>query len=274
MGKISEALKKSNFEFIGINENKGAIGEIKVNRPPSQKQPNAFEYQKIDQNIVAISKPHGIEAEQFKKLRTTLLFPGTGKPPRSILVTSAVSGEGKSFVAANLAVSIAQNIDKHVLLMDCDLRLPSIHTRFGFGKVPGLCEYLSGERPLDTLFLKSAVDKLTLLPGGGPVSNPSELISSEQMSKLLIDVAAKYSDRYIVIDSPPPQLTSETAAIARQVDAILLVIKHGTTKREHVVDVIDLLGKDKIIGVVLNQFNRQVSRYSYGGYYGKYHQKG
>jgi len=89
----------------------------------------------------------------------------------------------------------------------------------------------------------------------------------------LIDVAAKYSDRYIVIDSPPPQLTSETAAIARQVDGILVVIKHGATRREHVVDLIDTVGKDKIIGVVLNQFTQEMPRSSYDGYYGKYHQK-
>ena len=273
LGKISEALKKSNLEFSDVNENKGAIGESKVSRPSSQDRHNAFEYQKIDKNIITISKPYSVEAEQFKKLRTAILFPSSGKSPRSILVTSALPNEGKSFVAANLAVSIAQNIDEHVLLMDCDLRIPTIHTCFGFKKTPGLSDYLSGEQTLDTLFLKSAVDKLTILPGGGPVSNPAELLSSEQMSKLLSDLKARYSNRYIVIDSPPPQLTSETTAIARQVDGILVVIKHGTTRREHVVDLIDMLGKDKIIGVVLNQFTQELSRSSYDGYYGKYHQK-
>jgi len=257
LGKISEALKKSNLEFSDVNENKGAIGESKVSRPSSQDRHNAFEYQKIDKNIITISKPYSVEAEQFKKLRTAILFPSSGKSP----------------VAANLAVSIAQNIDEHVLLMDCDLRIPTIHTCFGFKKTPGLSDYLSGEQTLDTLFLKSAVDKLTILPGGGPVSNPAELLSSEQMSKLLSDLKARYSNRYIVIDSPPPQLTSETTAIARQVDGILVVIKHGTTRREHVVDLIDMLGKDKIIGVVLNQFTQELSRSSYDGYYGKYHQK-
>jgi len=274
LGKISEALEKSNFEYISVNEDKTASdkaagSKFVVNPFPSEERTFSFESRKIDKNIVTISKPYGVEAEQFKKLRTSILFPASGKSPRSILVTSAVPGEGKSFMAANLAVSIAQNIDKHVLLMDCDLRLPTIHNCFGFERGPGLSEYLSGKEALDSLFLKSAVDKLTILPGGGPISNPSELLSSGQMAKLLNDVTARYSDRYIVVDSTPPRLTAETAAIARQVDGILLVVKHGTTRREHVVDLIDMLGKDKIIGVVLNQFNRQLSRYSYGSYYGK-----
>lgn len=276
MGKISDALEKSNFEYTDVSDNKTVPDKSADKKLPAEPSPSggmqvSFEYKQIDKNIVTLLKPYGIEAEQFKKLRTSILFPTAGKSPRSILVTSAISGEGKSFVAANLAVSIAQNIDKHVLLMDCDLRMPTIHTCFGFENRPGLCEYLSGEKALDTLFLKSAVDKLTILPGGGPVSNPAELLSSGQMSKLLKDVTARYSNRYIVIDSPPPRLTAETAALARQVDGILLIIQHGTTRREHVVDLIDMLGKDKIIGVVLNRFNPQLPKYSQGSYYGKYH---
>ena len=160
MGKISEALEKSNFEVNGANEAEAANREFIVNPSPSQGGHSAFEYHKIDKNMVTISRPHGVESEQFKKLRTGILFPTTGKPPRSILVTSAVPGEGKSFVAANLAVSMAQNIDKHVLLMDCDLRLPTIHTLFGLERGPGLSEYLSGDRRLDTLFLKSMLFRL------------------------------------------------------------------------------------------------------------------
>jgi capsular exopolysaccharide synthesis family protein len=278
VGKIFEALEKSNFEDSGVHKDKAAPDIVSgktftVSPSLFEERQVSFEYKKIDENLITISKPYGIEAEQFKKLRTALLFPNNGTPPRSILVTSAIPDEGKSFVAANLAVSIAQNIDKHVLLMDCDLRLPTIHTCFGFEKEPGLCEYLSGEQALDTLFLRSVVDKLTILPGGGPVSNPSELLSSDQMSNLLINLPAEYSNRYIVIDSPPPQLTSETAALAKQVDAVLLVIKHGTTRREHIADLIDVLGKDKIIGVVLNQFNTQLSRNVLGSYYGGYSNK-
>ena len=85
--------------------------------------------------MVSLLEPQSFEAEQFKHLRTNILFPVSGKPPRLIMVTSALPDEGKSFVSANLAVSIAQNINEHVLLIDCDMRCPSIHKSFGFGDI-------------------------------------------------------------------------------------------------------------------------------------------
>jgi protein-tyrosine kinase len=181
----------------------------------------------IDKDLVVLLRPKSFESEQFKMLRTNLLFPISGKAPRTIIITSALPGEGKSFVSANLAISIAQSLNEHVLLMDCDIRMPCIHTRFGFNDVPGLSEYLANGISLSSLILKTKINKLSILPGGKPPDNPSELLSSRQMSKLLEEVKERYRDRYIVIDSPPPKLTAETNAILRQVDGILLVIEYG-----------------------------------------------
>jgi exopolysaccharide/PEP-CTERM locus tyrosine autokinase len=191
-----------------------------------------------------------------------------------IMVTSAVPGEGKSFISSNLAISIAQNIDEHVLLMDCDLRLPSIHNRFRFESKTGLSDYLTGNVPLSSLLVKVGIDKLSILPGGKPPANPSELLSSDKMTQLLEEVRARYEDRYIIIDSAPPQLTAESSALARQVDGIVLVINYGKTKRELVADLLEIIGKEKIIGVVFNRFNlRSSTYYGYGKYshYGKYY---
>ena len=183
------------------------------------------------------------------------------------MVTSAVPCEGKSFVASNLAVSIAQNIDEHVLLMDCDIRKATIHSNFGFDETAGLSDYLSKKTSLSSLLLKTNVNKLTILPGGKPPENPAELMSSNQMSKLLRELTSRYTDRYIIIDSPPPHLTSETSVIARQVDGILLVIKSGSTDRKLVEELIEMMGKDKILGVVLNWFDmRSMKYYSYSKY--------
>jgi len=192
------------------------------------------------------------------------------------MVTSPVPGEGKSFVAANLAISVALNINRHVLLMDCDLRRPTIHTRFGFENVPGLSDYLSSQMLLSDLLLRTPVDKLSILPGGEPPDNPSELLSSERMSELLKEATERYQDRLIILDSPPPALTAETSVLARWVDGIVIVIKHGKTPREGVSDVIDKVGKDKIIGAVINNFEVYSSRYSkkyYGSGYGKDYKK-
>jgi exopolysaccharide/PEP-CTERM locus tyrosine autokinase len=232
--------------------------------------------EKMDQSLVSLFNPHSFEAEQFKILRSNLLYPVSGSPPRSVMVTSPVPGEGKSFVAANLAISVALNINRHVLLMDCDLRRPTIHTRFGFENVPGLSDYLSSQVLLSDLLLRTPVDKLSILPGGEPPDNPSELLSSERMSELLKEATERYQDRLIILDSPPPALTAETSVLARWVDGVVIVIKHNKTPRESVSDVIDKMGKNKIIGAVINNFEVYSSRYSkkyYGPGYGKGYKK-
>jgi len=270
LGKISDALAKSNIGYTmpeAIDVDVSPLNESGFTF--FEQTGMSFDSNSIDENIITLSKPYSFEAEQFKKLRTNILFPNTGRSPRSILVTSAVPGEGKSFVAANLSVSIANNIDKHVLLMDCDIRKPCIHSRFGFKNLPGLSEYLSGERTLESVFARTAVNRLAILPGGLPPANPSELLSSMRMTDLLKEIVARYRDRYIVIDAPPPQLCAETNAIARQVDGILLVIKYGSTKQDAINDLIDLFGKKNIIGVVFNEFDSKMSPYSYDSYYNK-----
>jgi capsular exopolysaccharide synthesis family protein len=201
-------------------------------------------------------------------LRTNILFPSNGKPsPRTILVTSVLPGEGKSFVSSNLAVTISQNIDKHVLLVDCDMRHPTLHRIFGYEKVPGLSNYLMGEFALPDLLIRTGNNHLSLLPGGPEPSNPAELLSSNRMLAMLREVRSRYDDRYIVIDSPPPHLTAESKALAQFVDAILIVVKFGQTSRELVSQLVEKLPKEKILGIVANWLDRRTTA-SYGS--GKY----
>jgi capsular exopolysaccharide synthesis family protein len=225
----------------------------------------------VDCSLVSILDPDGPEADLFRMLRTRILFPQSGRPPRTILVTSALAEEGKSFVAANLAVNIAKNVDEHVLLVDADLRKPSICGRFGFNGVRGLSEYLSAGVPLPDLLLRTRVQKLTLLASGAPPANPSELISSGRMSALVGELRERYKDRYILIDSPPPMVAPETAALAQWVDGILVVARYGSTPLGLVEDLIAQLDREKIIGAVINRIpSRDFQRYAYKKYYGKY----
>jgi len=180
------------------------------------------------------------------------------------MITSSASGEGKSFVAANLAVSMANGIDEHVLLMDCDLRKPTLHRLFGFpDKIFGLTEYLTHGAPLVSILKKTRVPKLTLLPCGTPPSNPSELISSDQMRKLIQEVKSRYPDRYIIIDAPPPDVTAEANALARQVDAIIIVVKIGHSKKTALKDIVETYDREKILGVVKN-YAEKTKLYNYG----------
>jgi exopolysaccharide/PEP-CTERM locus tyrosine autokinase len=273
--------QEASFEKIVSLQNKNAVypdrapGEKKHGMSEEQVMPvdsSRVSYNKnnIDENLVGFLKPESFEAEQFKMLRTNLLFPISGKSPQSIMVTSAVPGEGKSFVSANLAVSIALGINEHVLLIDCDIRRPRVHNQFGFVAAPGLSDHLSKDIPLSSLILRTAINKLNILPAGKSTHNPSELLSSQKMSELLKEVKNRYSDRYIIIDTPPPKLTAETSAISRQVDGVLLVVEYGSTPRQMNSDLIEIIGKDKILGVILNKFDMKFSRYYGGGKYKKY----
>ena len=204
-------------------------------------------------------------------LKSKLLFPAEGPPPRSILITSAIPGEGKSFISSNTAVSIAQNINEHVLLMDCDIRSPSIYKYFGFNKrLPGLSDYLSGDIPLSSLLLKTNINKLTILPGGKVPDNPAELLSSAKMSELVDELIERYNDRYIIIDSPPLNLISETSVLAKLVDKVIIVVNFRKTKRDMVADLIETIGREKILGIVLNKFDASDISYGYHKYYKNY----
>jgi protein-tyrosine kinase len=281
LGKINDALIKSGKENKALDlKDKASMFKVYDRNAREKVSSGAiktvFKSRDVDENIVSLLEPESFEAEQFKHLRTNILFPVSGKPPRSIMVTSSVPGEGKSFVSSNLAVSIAQNIDQHVLLMDCDMRKATIQGNFGFDDVKGLSEYLSKGTSLSSLLLKTEIDKLTILPGGRTPRNPAELMSSKKMAELLKEVTSRYNDRYIIIDSPPPHLTSETSVIARQVDGILLVVKAGSTQRELVGDLLEMMGKEKVLGIVVNWFDvRSSAYYGYGKYskYGKYYGK-
>ena len=227
-----------------------------------------YDEHKIDKNLVSIVKPHSFETDLFKVLRGKILFPVSGKPPRSILVTSAVPGEGKSFITSNLAVNLAQNIAEYVLLVDCDLRRSTIHKLFGFGQVKGLSDHLSDGAGLSNLLLKTVVDKLTLLPAGQPPLNPSEILSSAKMADLIDELKSRYDDRYLIFDSPPPMLAPETTAIAKRVDGIIVVIKYGDTSIKLIEQMIHDLGSEKIIGAVINRVDTQTAGYFRG--YKKY----
>ena len=191
------------------------------------------------------------------------------------MVTSATSGEGKTFVAANLAISISHELHAHALLVDCDLRNPSLAQRFGLQNGKGLSDYLAGNGNASELFMKTKVEKLNLLPGGTIQDNPTELIGSKKMEALIHELKSRYPDRYVIFDSTPLLATAEPEVLAKFVDGIIVVVRAGVTPRETVKQAIANLDKGKIIGFVLNDLefksHGQSSRYfGSDGYYYKY----
>jgi protein-tyrosine kinase len=273
MGKIFEALEKATRQTRQKNATPSKARKKGDSRPPNDGNVVPFNNLKhsiqnleFDPALVAYHDPQSVEAELFKVLRTNLLFPAKGRPPKSILVTSAMPGEGKSFVAANLAVSIANGVEEHVLLVDADVRRASIHEFFGLGQTGGLCDYLQTGTNVAKHFVKTPVDKLTILPAGSPPDNPVELLTTQKMKALLHEVSRRYEDRFIIIDSAPASLASETAAIAKYIDGFIIVVRAGKTPRKAVTEVIEQMGKEKVLGIILNQSDQSIKKY-YG--YGK-----
>jgi protein-tyrosine kinase len=239
MGKMFDALKK-------VEREKSSDFQ--------EESPRAIPQEMVlDNKIVSFFQPSSMVAEQFKRLRTYIIKPGQQKPPRTILVTSAVEGEGKSLIAMNLAVTIAVDLNSHALLVDCDLRNPSLSHSFNIKDAKGLSDYLLGNADIPELLVKTPVDKLSVLGGGTMQENTVELIGSNRMKALIEDLKSRYDDRYIILDSSPILATTEPSVLNEMVDGIILVVKVGETPRESIQQAIKSLKKDKILGVVLNK---------------------
>jgi protein-tyrosine kinase len=206
----------------------------------------------LDSRLVSFFEPTSMAAEQYRRLRTYVIRPEIENSPKTILVTSAMAGEGKSLTAINLAIVIAVDLNSNALIVDCDVRNPSISRWFGFQEKRGLSDYLLGEAELPDLLVKTSVDKLSILPGGTLQDNPVELVGSKRMKSLIADLKARYDDRYIILDSSPLLATTEPSVLNDMVDGILLVIKSGATPRETIQQALKSLDKKKIIGAVLN----------------------
>ena len=185
------------------------------------------------------------------------------------MITSSFPSEGKTFVAANLAVSIAQSIDEHVLLMDCDLRRPKLHNILGHSNTEGLNEYLTGKKELPDLLIRTRFEKLSLLSAGTPSPNPSELLLSTRMKEFFKQVKGRDQDRFIIIDAPPTQITAEATVLSNYTEGIIFVVMAGKSPRATIQRNIEDLGKTKIMGIVFNGYSQSYKLYD--KYYKKYY---
>ena len=243
-------------------EEEAAHEDVRKNEPLGSAI-DLSDYSSVNGLLIALTKPRSYEAEQFKILRTNLLFPESGKPTKSILVTSAAPGDGKSFVSSNLAVSLALDKDRKVLLIDADVRRSEIHKVFGLNRTnKGICNFLTDRIPLSSLLVRTSLKNLLVLPAGDLTHDSDELRSLEKLPKLFEEIATSYGDYCVVVDSPPPKLASETGVLSRLVDSIVIVVKAGVTKKEYVEDTLDLLDKEKIAGIVFNWYESNMSNYN------------
>jgi succinoglycan biosynthesis transport protein ExoP len=202
-------------------------------------------------------------AEAFHELRTSVLLSTAKHPPKTLLVTSAKGGEGKTTVAANLAVSLAQ-LGEKVLLIDADLRRPSLHNFFGIPNTCGLVNFLTGNPDWQSLLSHPAPIGLSVLPSGPVPPNPADLLSSEYMPGLIREAAKEY--KFIVLDSPPLLNLADSRILATLVDGVILVVGGGITPRELVhrayTSAVD--AGSHVLGATINFADTRSDYYSYG----------
>jgi capsular exopolysaccharide synthesis family protein len=207
---------------------------------------------------------HG--AEQFRTLRSRLYQLRSNQQLRTLLVTSSVPGEGKTFVTSNLAQAIVRQPDRRVLIIDADLRCPRLHVPLGAPRAPGLSDYLRGEVDEMGVIQNDQHGNLCIIPGGNEVTDPSELLSNGRM-KALLDRLAPVFD-WVIVDSPPCLLVSDASVLMDLCDGVLMVVAAGLTPSETAQRACQEFRERNVVGVVLN---RAEDSTSYGGeayYYG------
>ena len=224
--------------------------------------------------MITLEDRHSPMAEAYRHLRTSLLFSSAGRPPQTILITSSQPSEGKTTTAINTAITLAQS-DAEVVIIDCDLRRPRLHTYFEMENTQGLTNYLSGERNTENLIKNcKGLPKLKVITSGPIPPNPAELLSSDEMKNLLQFLRGRY--KHVIIDSPPAISFTDAAILSTLVDGVVLVAMAGKSSTHLMRRFKQRLGNigARIYGVVLNGIKSNSVEYDYYGsgyydYYGK-----
>ena len=207
--------------------------------------------------------PKSIDAEAYRSLRSNIEYSSFDDEYRAIVVTSSVPGEGKSTTSGNLALSLAQSGNK-VLLVDCDMRKPSIHKKFKISNMSGTAELLLRKESFEDV-ANCYNENLTIITAGKIPPNPSEMLSSRAMTAFIKEMKNEF--KYIILDTPPLQAVTDAQVLSTKADGVLLVVRAGSTKREIVLNSVDLIKKvhGKIIGTVLNGVENKNNNYYYYG---------
>jgi receptor protein-tyrosine kinase/non-specific protein-tyrosine kinase len=226
-----------------------------------------------DPLLVTLNDSTSAVAEEFRKLKSILVKMTSVKPFKNVLmVTSAIPNEGKSITSLNLAISLAQEYDHTVLLLDADLRRPSIHKYLNIERKVGLADCLTKGVDLKDAIIPTGIGKLSVVTAGCTVSNPAELFLSGRMKAFLEEIKHRYTDRYVIFDTPPLLPFAETRSLAHLVDGVVFVVKEQTVKKSNVTDAIEALKGADLLGIVYNDTTiaQNVDRYySYRNYAAK-----
>ena len=218
--------------------------------------------------IISYNDPKSVISEQYRTIRTNIEYSNVDQNTKTILVTSSDKNEGKTTTVSNLAVSFT-NLNKKVLIIDCDLRNPSIHKMFKLNNIYGLTDILAKDRAVDKCIQETELENLYVLTAGATPPNPAEILSSEKMKNLIEDLKNIYD--YIFIDTPPIGLVTDAGALSSFIDGVVLVVKSESVEKKYLeetkkkLDAVDA----RILGAILNSYKSEQKDYNYYSYYGK-----
>lgn len=217
--------------------------------------------------------PRAQIADEFRVIKRPLLMNVYGKSAtpmaRSnlIMVTSSLPGEGKTFVSVNLAISLAMELDKTVLLVDADVSRPAVLKRLGLPPSPGLLDILTNSSlPISDVLMRTNIDKLTILPSGQANGRATELLASDSMDRLLDELATRYSDRIVIFDAPPLLPSTESRVLATYMGQVIVVVAADSTPQKSLNQALATIEACPVVLPLLNK----ISRSEVGAYYGYY----
>jgi capsular exopolysaccharide synthesis family protein len=259
MERIKEALERARQErqqtggtFGATTPPRSAVAPAQIVYTQTRRAEVSSEYMR-NKRVVTGQEPDGF-TEAYRILRTQVLQRLSDNKWNALAVTSPGLNEGKTLTTINLAISLAMEVSYTVLLVDADLRHPSVHTYFGLEPEFGLSDYLISDKPLQEILVHPAgIQGLVILPGGKPLVNSAEMLNSPKMSRLVDELKARYHTRIVLFDLPPVLTTADAVAFAPYVDAALLVVEEGRTSTQDAQRATELLKDTHLIGAVLNK---------------------
>jgi len=277
MSRIEKAIEKATRLRQGVDDSNDTTKLVSPTAGYSPERDNRSSAQALqDVKPLKVKSPflpmvarnNDAVSEEYKKLRS-LVRKLTKKESflNTILVTSTVGSEGKSITALNLALALAQEYDHTVLLVDTDLRRPSIHRYLGLEPEVGLVNCLQEGLPVEKALIKTGLGKLVVLPAGSPVDNHLELLSSERMKRLIRELKSRYPERYVIFDTPPALPFADAQILGSEVDGVIYVIREGFAKTDQIREAMDSLKGSNLLGAVYNDSSVMPSAGRYSYYY-------
>ena len=216
----------------------------------------------LKKNRIISAFPPGKWLESYRMLRTRCLQSMDAMEWKTLAITSTNSQSGNSLTAANLAISIAMEIDRTALLVDANFQNPAINRLFGIQSDTGLSDYLLHDREISSMLINPGVDRLVVLPAGKPLFNSTEMLHSPKMVRLVNELRSRYPSRTIIFDMPPILLHDDALGFAPYVDCVLLVVEEGLTKTDELTHAAELLKDTNVLGTIFNKVTDNTIRFN------------